>query len=300
MEPRRAHRVAVAQAIFVTFLWSTSWVLIKLGLEEMPALTFAGTRYLLAFVVLAAALVSRRSLRAALARLTRRDWLILALLGLVFYTFTQGAQFVALAYLPAISLSLTLSFTPGLVALAAIPLLGERPTRLQWLGLALFFVGIYVYFAPLRAPSTLAGALAAAVALIANSAGSMLGRRVNRDARYHPLLVTVVSMGIGSAVLLAAGLVIEAPPRFSATGWLLILWLAVVNTALAFTLWNHTLRRLTAMESSLVNNTMLIQIALLAWLFLGEPLGGREILGILLAGGGIVAVQLRPPTRAAA
>jgi len=43
---------AVLQALFVTFLWSTSWVLIKIGLEQIPALTFAGLRYSLAFLCL--------------------------------------------------------------------------------------------------------------------------------------------------------------------------------------------------------------------------------------------------------
>ncbi len=49
----RSHLVSVFQALFVTFLWSTSWILIKSGLDEIPALTFAGLRYTLAFLVLA-------------------------------------------------------------------------------------------------------------------------------------------------------------------------------------------------------------------------------------------------------
>jgi drug/metabolite transporter (DMT)-like permease len=72
-----------------------------------------------------------------------------------------------------------------------------------------------------------------------------------------------------------------------------VLWLAVVNTAFAFTLWNHTLRTLTAMESSLINNTMLVQIALLAWLFLGDRPTGQQVLGLVVASVGILLVQLR-------
>jgi drug/metabolite transporter (DMT)-like permease len=51
------------------------------------------------------------------------------------------------------------------------------------------------------------------------------------------------------------------------------------------------------MESSIINNTMLIQIALLAWAFLGEDLTGQQVIGMLLAGLGILAVQLRPLAR---
>ena len=49
---RSPHFTAVFQALFVTFLWSTSWVLIKIGLEDIPALTFAGLRYGLASLCL--------------------------------------------------------------------------------------------------------------------------------------------------------------------------------------------------------------------------------------------------------
>jgi drug/metabolite transporter (DMT)-like permease len=82
------------------------------------------------------------------------------------------------------------------------------------------------------------------------------------------------------------------------TSWAIVLWLAVVNSALAFTLWNRTLRTLSAMESSIINNTMLFQIAALAWMFLGEELGWREVAGMVLAAAGILAVQLRPTSQA--
>jgi drug/metabolite transporter (DMT)-like permease len=47
------------------------------------------------------------------------------------------------------------------------------------------------------------------------------------------------------------------------------------------------------MESSIIDNTMLIQIALLAWLFLGETLTRRMVLGMVLAGLGTLLVEIR-------
>jgi drug/metabolite transporter (DMT)-like permease len=88
-------------------------------------------------------------------------------------------------------------------------------------------------------------------------------------------------------------------PTFSLSSWAIIAWLALVNTAIAFTLWNYTLRTLSAMESSIINSTMLIQIALLAWLFLGEGLTWQKIIGMILAGSGAIVVQLRRTTRQA-
>ena len=67
----------------------------------------------------------------------------------------------------------------------------------------------------------------------------------------------------------------------------------MVNTAFAFSLWNNTLRTLTAVESSVINNTMLVQIPLLAWIFLGETLTAQKWAGMLVAGVGVLVVQLR-------
>ena len=291
-ETSRSRRFSRLQALFVTLLWSTSWILIKVGLEEIPAISFAGLRYTLAFLVLAPALLASRARRAELRRLRSADWLRLCLLGVVFYSLTQGAQFVALAFLPAVTLSLILSFTPAAVALLGASFLGERLTPRQWLGVCAFLLGAIVYFLPLRLPLQLAGLAVAAVGLLANSSASLLGRSVNRRGNLHPLLVTVVSMGVGSLLLLAAGFAVEGVPRLDASGWTIVAWLAVVNTALAFTLWNHTLRSLTAIESTLINNTMLVQIAILAWIFLGEPITAREAVGLVLAVAGVLVVQL--------
>lgn len=66
-----------------------------------------------------------------------------------------------------------------------------------------------------------------------------------------------------------------------------------MNTAFAFTLWNRTLRSLTAVESSIINSTMLGQIAVLAWLFLGESLSWQRGTGLLLAALGTLMVHVR-------
>jgi drug/metabolite transporter (DMT)-like permease len=82
-------------------------------------------------------------------------------------------------------------------------------------------------------------------------------------------------------------------PPLAAKDVLVIVWLAVVNTALAFTLWNRSLRTLTAVESSVINNSMLIQVGVLAWIFLGEGFGPRQGVGLALAALGTMLVQLR-------
>lgn len=62
-----AHTRAVAVALFVTVLWSSSYVLVEVGLRSIPALTFAGLRYGLAAVVLVGAMGYRGRGRGATA-----------------------------------------------------------------------------------------------------------------------------------------------------------------------------------------------------------------------------------------
>jgi len=291
--------------LFVTFLWSTSWVLIKFGLEEIPPLTFAGLRYMLAFLVLLPFLWrqpvnpttqsgQRPSLPPAVTALTTKDWLRLIILGFVFYALTQGSQFVALAYAPAVSVTLILSFTAVVVAILGIFTLGERPNGAQWLGMLLALAGAIIYFYPFGlAEAQWLGLVAAVVGMLANSVSAILGRFVNRGGAIRPLTVTIISMGVGALILLAAGIGLQGIPVLRWQSWLIILWLAVVNTAVAFTLWNHTLRTLSAMESTVINNTMTVQIAILALLFLGETMNGREWVGLAGVVAGTFIVQVR-------
>ena len=285
---------AVLIAVFVTFLWSTSWVLIKLGLSaSLPPLTFAGLRYTLAFGCLLPLVAFNPLQRTVLRRLSRRTWLSLAGLGLVYYTFAQGAQFLGLAYLPAAMLSLILNLTPILVAIYSSLTQHEPPTSWQWAGILLAVLGTGTFFLPLALPAQLLVGLAAGlISLTTNAAGAILGRQVNQHSGLHPLLVTTVSMGIGGILLLSVGLITQGFGKLTPFQWGAIIWLAVVNTALAFTLWNFTLRMLTAVQSSILNSLMMPQIALLAWLVLAEPLSARQIAGILLVALGTLVVQV--------
>lgn len=290
-QPRRINYTLLA--LLVTFLWSTSWVIIKFGLADIPALPFAGLRYFIAFLcLLPFALVGRSS--SSWKKLSRREWTLLGFLGLIYYALTQGAQFLSLSYLPAITASLILNFTTTVVALSGIVLLSERPSLVQWVGVFINLAGVLIYFYPADLPSNqIIGILVAVIGVIANAGSSILGRYVNRLGTISPLQVTTITMGIGSFLLLVTGIGIQGLPQLSPANWLAILWLAVVNTAVAFTLWNKTMRVLSAMESSIINSTMLIQIAILAWIFLGERATWQQGIGMALAAAGVMIVQIR-------
>ena len=287
------HWIAVLQALFVAFLWSTSFMFIKFGLQTIPPLTFAGLRYILAFVCLMILLLFGKSKEEAKG-LPRRVWVQLILIGLLFYAGTQGASYVALTYLPAVTMNLLWSFSTVTVALLGIVWLSEKPKFFQWAGTFLAIIGTLLYFYPVAIPMTqIIGVLVALAGIIMHAISLILGRDINRSNKYHPLVVTVINMGAGSLMLLVTGLCVEGIPAIDIKGWVIIVWLALVNTAFAFTLNNHTLRTLTAMESSMINSTMLIWIPILAVVFLGESITVKEIIGLVLAGIGTLIVQMR-------
>lgn len=285
--------VPIFQALLVTFLWSTSFIIIKWGLLEIPPLTFAGLRYVFAFICFLPFVLKKKNLDEII-NLSSSQWKKLILLGLVFYTFTQGTQFLGLSLLPSVTVSLLLNFTPLVVAVMGIVLINEKPTAIQWFGSLIFISGILIYFIPISLNSKMVlGLIVMFIGVLANAISAVIGRDINRSKNISPLVVTFISMGIGSAILLTIGLIINGFPAFGLRGFLFIIWLAVINTALAFTLWNFTLQSLSAIESSIINGTMLIQIAILAWFFLGEQISFKEGIGMAVAFVGAVLVQVR-------
>jgi len=285
---------AMALALLVTFLWATSWVLVKLGLDDLPPITFAGLRYLLAFLILSPFAFRKQNLNA-IKTLSRLEWRYLVLLGMVYYTINQGAIFTAMALLPAMAVSMILSFTSIVTAGIAIRTIGEKASWMQWMGILLNLSGAYLYFYPVDLPRhQWLGILLTFIGMLANSVSTVLGRKVNASGKISSVVVTTISMGIGAFALVAAGLLTEKFPILSTKDLLLLVILAVVNTALAFTLWNKALQRLEAIEASVINNLVAFQIAVLAWVFLGESLSGLDIVGIILAASGAILVQIRP------
>jgi drug/metabolite transporter (DMT)-like permease len=187
------------------------------------------------------------------------------------------------------------------VAVLGVFMLREGLSAAQLFGVATLMAGALLYFGMVElGPMGPIGLAIAGAGALANALSAVLTRALARNGAAllgGTLAYTSLSMGLGGILLLAAGVVVESPALPSAREWALVAWLAMANTAFAFTLWNHTLRTLTAVESSVLNNTMLVQIAVLAWLFLGEALTARQIAGLAAAAAGALVVQVAPRPR---
>jgi len=286
----RDHLVALLEALFVTFLWSSSYVLVKVGLTEMSPLSLVALRYAVASLILLPLALRREGgefLRDS------RNVVKMAVLGLSGYTVAQGLQCLGLFYLPAISVTFLLNFTPLIVAVLGVVALKEYPRLHQLAGMGLVLVGAYMYFNAPLGGNRLVGVGITLVSGIGGGSYLVLSRLLFVRDELDPLGVTAFPMGFGTVLLALVAFSVEGVPSVSLTGWGIILWLGVVNTALAFFLWNHALQRLEAFEISVLQNTMLVQIAVLSWMFLGEQLSVAKLVPMVLVFIGALVVQLR-------
>ena len=296
--PAPSRRTAVLIGVLVTFLWATSVVLIRIGVsdEAIDPIGFAGVRFALAAILLLPLALPR--MRAIGREVGTRHWLLrVAVYGLLMFCVAQVGFYVALGDLPAATVGLLLGLAPVVTGLVALRTAHERASLLQVGGIAVLIAGVVIYFG-LELPVDGAGiALLAAVSIpIVVGGSAVLGRRVAVDSRRYggPASMTAIAMAAGAAATLVLAFVVEGVPSFSATAWLLVLWLAAVNTALTYTLWAQSQQTLRAIESSVLGNLTVMQVALLGWVVLGEGLGVAQILGIALAVTGVVVVQVAP------
>lgn len=280
--------LAVAEGLLVSVIWASSFVFVKVALEDIGPLTISGLRYFMAFLLLLPALALRGELRRPLER---GLWLRLALIGLSSYTLANGAFFSALQYIPATTGSLALSFTPLAILVIGLFALKETPTRIQIVGLAVALAGGWVFFGVEQTAIPPAGVGLLLVGFAGFVVFGLLSRAVARSNRVGLLAFTAFPLGIGGGFMLLVALAIEGLPAFTARSLAVVLVLAVVNTVLGYLLYNHALRALNAFEMSLLQNLSPLGTALIAWLILDETLTGAQIAGMVIVVIGIVLTQ---------
>ena len=279
----------LTETLLVTGLWSSSHVLTKIGLKEATPLLLVSLRYTVAsLILLTLALI--RGEHQRLDRATLRRMLVLGVTG---YSVAQGLQCVGLFYLPAVTVTFILNFTPVFVLVLNLILLSKYPSRSQLAGTAVILLGSFLFFGGSVGAGSLKGIAVTAASGIGWGLYLILGGRWLRDSPLSPLGVTAFTMALGTGFIVLTALLLEGYQPVPSSGWVVILWLGVVNTAAAFFLWNDALRKVEAFEVAVLQNTMLIQVALLSVVFLGEQLPPRKIAGMLLVFTGVLVAQAR-------
>lgn len=288
-----------AKLLFVFLLlcaiWGSTWLFIKVGLRDLPPLTFAGIRFVIAASVLFAANVVRG---VPLAPRTRADWGLLAGTGILTFSVNYGLLFWGEQYISSGLASLLQATIPAfglLIAHGYLP--GERLSWPKVLGVALGLVGVGVIFMD---QLTLAGALALwGSAAVVFGALSVAWSNVLIKARLgglDPSMMAGWQMTFGLIPLLAYGVAFEGNPlalHWTRSAVFSLFYLALVGSALAFFLAYWLVRNMDVTKTMLISLVTPIVAVAVGAIMLGEKLSGRETLGGICVLGGIGLVVLR-------
>lgn len=234
--------------------------------------------------------LGRRSLR-----ITRHDLARIALIGLMLALY-QACYFAAIVRVGVTLATLvTLCLAPVIVALLSVALLGERPTRRTLAALVCALVGIACVVGSgsggARASFNLGGILLACGSALGYAIVTLAGRAI--AGRYHPLQINAVAFATGALVLLPLALATGFVAVYPARGWLLLAYLGLVPTALAYLLFVAGMRTTPATVASIATLLEPLTAAVLAAVLFGERLEPLGLLGAGLLLAALVALAVR-------
>ncbi|MET0429211.1 MAG: EamA family transporter [Microvirga sp.] len=298
--PRLSLRAAGAGLVLLAaILWGTVGVASKLLFRTADIAPLTVGFYRLAVAAPLLFVLARLLPRVPWVAIDRRNGLLFVALGLTQAGY-QGLYFVAVARLGVIPATLVaLCMAPVLITILAALVLGERARLLSWLAVPVAVAGALLlvgFFGGGLGASGDAWGYAAAAGAALSYATFALTSRVLAGA-HHPFQIIALGFGAGALMLMPFAMAQGLSPTVPAAAWGVILYMAVVPTALAYAVFLLGMRFVTATASGVLVLAEPLTAAVLAFVLFGEALGSWQ-----LAGGGllIVAVALVSlPDRAA-
>ncbi len=287
-----------AALVTVYLVWGSTYLGIRVVVEDLPPLLAMGARFLAAGLILAV-IVTARGGRAAL-KVDRRGIAAAALVGLLLLLGGNGGVALAEQTVPSGLAALLVGSTPlWMVALRAGT--GDRPPALTLVGTLVGFAGIAVLARPgsVAEPVEMWGVLMVVGASVCWAIGSFSSGRLPlpRD----PFAAAAYEMLAGGAALMLVGLGRGelsdlAPAEVSTTAWLALAYLVVFGSVLAFSayVWLLGNARLSLVATYAYVNPV-VAVALGA-LLLDESITTAVVAGglVVVTGIALVVTQERP------
>jgi drug/metabolite transporter (DMT)-like permease len=264
-------------------VWSSTWLAIKVGLRDLPPISFVAIRFLMAIVVLLAVSMGR----TRLLPLRRNDYAVLAITGVLMFAVNYTLLFWA-----------ELHVSSGLAAVlqATIPMFGlifahwmlpDEPLRFQRLaGVIIAIGGVTLICARLlgfNGPLAFWGAVAVVFGAGSAAFANVLVKA--RSIQLAPAMLAAWQMIFGTAPLLVLGFAVDGNPvRFHWTimSVFCLMYLAVIGSALTFLLLYWLLPRLTVAQLQSISLITPPGAVILGWLLGGESFPVSSLLGAAL------------------
>jgi drug/metabolite transporter (DMT)-like permease len=280
-------------------IWGSTWMFIKLGLRDLPPLSFAAARFLLATAILSAIVAARR---ARLPR-GRAEWALIAQTGVLAFGLNYGLLFWGEQHISSGLAALLQATIPVFGMLLAHPYLpGERLNARKLAGALLGVAGVGVIFShQLGAEGSMAlwGSAAVVAGAVFVAWANVLVKA--RGARLDASVLSACQMACGFLALASAALVLEGSPRnlhWTPLAVACLLYLTLVGSVAAFLLFYWLVRHVDVTKTMLIALVTPLAAVLLGVAVLGEEVSWRTVAGGALIMSGIALVVLRRPARA--
>jgi drug/metabolite transporter (DMT)-like permease len=277
-------------------IWGSTWLFIKLGLEDLPPLTFAGIRFLIACAIL---FLLIRALHIPLPH-DRRDWLLLAVTGVLSFTLNYGLIFWAEQHISSGLAALLQATTPafGLI-IAHLHLPSERLTWAKIIGVVLGVCGVGVVFSnqlSIAGGRALAGCVGVVLSSIFVAYSNVLIKAYGR--KLEPAILAAGQMFFGLIPLLLIGIPLEGNPlhyRWTPMALVSLFYLAIVGSVIAFLLYYWLVHNMDVTKTMMISLVTPVVAVLLGLVVLNEKLDWRTIAGgaMIVAGIGLIVLRQR-------
>lgn len=279
-------------------IWGTTWLAIKIGLEDLPPIGFAAVRFALAVAIL---FVILRVQRIALPD-NARDWRLLAVTGVLQFSLNYSLIFWAEQHIASGLAAVLQANIPtfGLL-LAWIALPNERITKQKIIAVVLGVIGVAVVFADqLRVQSSMAFYGSAAVVVSAYLAAHASVLVKAKGTTLHPAVLTFGQMLCGLPPIVAYSLIVEGNPFAFHWTWravACVLYLTVVGSVVAFWLYYWLLGKVESTKAMMIAVVTPLIAVIAGWLALGETLPAQTFAGGALIIASVALIVFRSATR---
>jgi len=291
------HRVSrrLAGLVWLTLcaIWGSTWLAIKLGLRDLPPITFAGIRFALAGAVLFAIIWLSR---ARLPR-SRREWVLLGYTGLLSITVNYALVFWGEQYISS-GLAALLSATVPLfgLPLAHRYLQSEPLTLWKAVGVVLGVLGVAIVFSGELGIGGPIALWASAGIILAALAAAHAGVLVKAGGTHiEPSVLAGVQMVGGCVPLLVAGVALEGNPlhfHWTPLALACLGYLTIVGSVIAFLMYYWLIRHTEVSGVLMIPLVTPLVAVLLGVLFAGETIGWHTAVGGVAIIGGVALTVL--------
>jgi drug/metabolite transporter (DMT)-like permease len=277
--------------LILCLIWGTTWFFIKIGLEDLPPISFAAARFVLALIILGAIILIQK---IELPN-TIRDWKLLAITGILQFSINYSLVFWSEQYISSgLAAVLQAMISVFGLALAWFHLPQEKITWLKIFAVLLGISGVTIIFIEqLQINSVLAfiGCAAIVVGAYAAAHASILIKAYG--SQLHPAGMLFGQMAFGTLPLVIYALVNEGNPIYLNWTWralISVFYLTIFGTIAAFWLYYWLLSRIESTKAMVISLVTPLIAVIVGGIFLDEKLPPQTILGgiIILTGIGLV------------